>query len=50
MSQGGPRLSHGDHLIHAQLNAFGGHSVTVPSRTKLPHLQFLRFAGCPICN
>jgi peroxiredoxin len=50
MSQGDPRLSHGDHLIHAQLNALGGHSVTVPSRTKLTHLQFLRFAGCPICN
>lgn len=27
-----------------------GASVTVPDRERIVHLQFRRFAGCPICN
>ncbi|MET0236080.1 MAG: peroxiredoxin-like family protein [Kibdelosporangium sp.] len=27
-----------------------GGTVSVPDRTRLVHLQFRRFAGCPVCN
>jgi len=33
-----------------QLTAVSGEPVTIPDPGKLVHLQFARFAGCPICN
>ncbi|MFI7278096.1 peroxiredoxin-like family protein [Streptomyces sp. NPDC049879] len=34
-----------------ELTALGGGSIAVPARDgKLVHLQFRRFAGCPVCN
>lgn len=32
------------------LVAIGGDEVTVPGPDRLTHLQFRRFAGCPVCN
>jgi peroxiredoxin len=34
---------------HALLDAFG-RLVAVPDASRVTHLQFRRFAGCPICN
>jgi len=34
---------------HALLDAFGK-LVAVPDRSRVTHLQFRRFAGCPVCN
>jgi len=33
-----------------QLTALSGEPVAIPDPGKLVHLQFRRFAGCPICN
>jgi hypothetical protein len=33
-----------------QLAAVSGERVTIPDPGKFVHLQFARFAGCPICN
>ena len=33
-----------------QLTALGGATVQVPDPGGLVHLQFRRFAGCPVCN
>ncbi|GAA3847641.1 MULTISPECIES: peroxiredoxin-like family protein [Amycolatopsis] len=33
-----------------ELDAVGGERVRVPDPERLVHLQFRRFAGCPICN
>lgn len=33
-----------------QLSAVDGSTVPVPAPDRLVHLQFRRFAGCPICN
>ncbi|MGX6603675.1 peroxiredoxin-like family protein [Micromonosporaceae bacterium Da 78-11] len=33
-----------------ELTAVGGEVVPVPDADRLIHLQFRRFAGCPICN
>lgn len=33
-----------------QLTAVSGARVQVPDRERLVHLQFRRFAGCPVCN
>lgn len=35
--------------MHELTTVTGGH-VTIPDPDKLVHLQFRRFAGCPICN
>ena len=33
-----------------ELTAVGGATVPIPDPDRLVHLQFRRFAGCPICN
>jgi len=33
-----------------ELIAVGGETVPIPDPSRLVHLQFRRFAGCPICN
>ena len=33
-----------------ELNTVSGAAVRIPDPQKVVHLQFRRFAGCPICN
>jgi hypothetical protein len=33
-----------------ELTAVSGETVPIPDPSRLVHLQFRRFAGCPICN
>ena len=40
----------GDHVDAHALTAVSGTSVPVPDQTRLVHMQFARFAGCPICT
>lgn len=45
-----PHLRPGDRIDALQLNAIDGRPVHVPHPQALTHLQFRRFAGCPMCN
>jgi peroxiredoxin len=52
-AQGRPRpgrLSPGAWLGQRQLTAISGEVVPVPDADRVVHLQFRRFAGCPVCN
>ncbi|RDH75145.1 AhpC/TSA family protein [Mycolicibacterium moriokaense] len=40
----------GDRIQARTLSAVGGGQVPVPTPDRTVHLQFRRFAGCPICN
>lgn len=40
----------GSHLIHRELVTIQGEPVQIPDPERLVHLQFRRYAGCPICN
>ena len=40
----------GQTLPHRSLATIHGETVTLPHPERLVHLQFRRFAGCPICN
>ena len=40
----------GDILEPRTLESIQGSSVPIPHATQLTHLQFRRFAGCPMCN
>lgn len=44
------RLSPGDVVNVRQVDTVGSGQVTVPDPERLTHLQFRRYAGCPICN
>jgi len=45
------RVSVGDRFPELQLAAISGETVPIPDADgALTHLQFRRFAGCPICN
>ena len=44
------RLAAGDDIIARRLDTIDGASVQVPDPGRLVHLQFRRFAGCPICH
>ncbi|MEU4832820.1 peroxiredoxin-like family protein [Streptosporangium sp. NPDC023615] len=44
------RLQPGSVVPLRELPAVTGPAVSLPDRTRLVHLQFRRFAGCPICN
>src|SRR5258708_39965958 len=44
------KVGMGDVVRIRNLRTVDGSSVTVPDPTHLTHLQFRRFAGCPICN
>ncbi|HEY3688390.1 MAG TPA: peroxiredoxin-like family protein [Streptosporangiaceae bacterium] len=46
----GARFAVGDRVEARELTAVGGATVPVPDPSALVHLQFRRFAGCPICN
>jgi len=45
-----PHLHPGDHIDSLQLTAISGQTIDVPHLQALTHLQFRRFAGCPMCN
>jgi hypothetical protein len=40
----------GDVVVRRKLITVSGEPVVVPDPDQLVHLQFRRFAGCPICN
>jgi peroxiredoxin len=40
----------GEALAGRELLTVSGEVVPIPDRERLVHLQFRRFAGCPICN
>jgi len=40
----------GNAIIHQTLHSTHGATVEIPHPTQLTHLQFRRFAGCPVCN
>jgi peroxiredoxin len=46
----GNRYIVGDVVIARQLTSMTGESVSIPDPRHLIHLQFRRYAGCPICN
>lgn len=44
------RIEVGDLIAAHQLSDIHGKPVQVPDPDRVVHLQFRRFAGCPICN
>jgi hypothetical protein len=44
------KLEPGVVLAHHELVAVSGEEVRMPDEVKLVHLQFRRFAGCPVCS
>jgi peroxiredoxin len=44
------QLSIGDTIASRVLTTIRGEAAPVPDPERLVHLQFRRFAGCPICN
>jgi peroxiredoxin len=44
------QVTPGDIVKADELHTIKGATVTVPDPEKIVHLQFRRFAGCPICN
>lgn len=44
------RLASGDVVEPFELTTIRGERVRVPAEAGLVHLQFRRYAGCPICN
>jgi hypothetical protein len=44
------RIAPGTLLGPRQLTAISGETVPIPDSDWLVHLQFRRFAGCPVCN
>lgn len=47
---GMPKIEVGDIVAAHELSDIHGASVVVPDPSRMVHLQFRRFAGCPICN
>ncbi len=46
----GRRLEVGDAIRRRDLATVSGTLVGIPDDHRLVHLQFRRFAGCPVCN
>ena len=46
----GQQLQAGDFVTARELNTLASGNVQVPDPAGLVHLQFRRFAGCPICD
>lgn len=44
------RIPAGSRIEPRQLAAISGATITVPDPARLVHLQFRRFAGCPVCH
>jgi peroxiredoxin len=49
-ARGAARIGPGAFLAARDLTAISGEIVHVPDADRLMHLQFRRFAGCPVCN
>ncbi len=45
-----PKIEVGDVFAARELSDIHGANVVVPDPERMVHLQFRRFAGCPICN
>jgi peroxiredoxin len=45
-----PQLSTGDTIAPRVLTTIRSEAVPIPDSQRLVHLQFRRYAGCPICN
>ena len=45
-----PQLSTGDTIAPRVLTTIRSEAVPIPDSRLLVHLQFRRYAGCPICN
>ncbi|GIH25238.1 alkyl hydroperoxide reductase [Acrocarpospora phusangensis] len=43
-------MKHGTVIPTRELASVNGPPVTIPDPQRLTHLQFRRFAGCPLCN
>ncbi len=44
------RLRAGAFIAHRELETICGEVISVPDPDRYVHLQFRRFAGCPVCN
>ena len=44
------RIAPGDSVDVRQVDTVSSGPVTLPDPQRLTHLQFRRYAGCPICN
>lgn len=44
------RLAQGEVVEHLDLRSIRSAKVMIPNSTALTHLQFRRFAGCPVCD
>jgi peroxiredoxin len=44
------RFNVGDNVARRALAAVSGEPIGIPDSHRLVHLQFRRFAGCPVCN
>lgn len=44
------RMNVEDVLYHRELVTIHGDPVQIPEPQRLMHLQFRRYAGCPVCN
>lgn len=49
-SAGTGRLAPGTRIADRRITAISGDMVRIPDPDRLVHLQFRRFAGCPVCN
>jgi peroxiredoxin len=50
MPRRSPRIQQGDAVWAKELVSVIGHRVRLPDPQSAVHLQFQRFAGCPLCN
>jgi peroxiredoxin len=50
MSRPHVRWNAGDRIPPRELHSLAGPTVCIPDPSTLVHLQFRRFAGCPICD
>jgi hypothetical protein len=44
------RIKTGEMLERREVGTIRGGSIGIPDESKFTHLQFRRFAGCPMCN
>lgn len=47
---GSRRIPRGASIEPRQLSAISGATLTIPDPARFVHLQFRRFAGCPVCH
>lgn len=46
----GPRIRAGDRLSPCEMTTIHGGRIRIPAAGCMVHLQFRRFAGCPVCK